>query len=317
MSKHFQGKEYNTETGEVRNTDPKWKPFFDASAYITDDIIEGKVERKEFEEKFFNFITEFQANLREKYNVSFADLGRLAVLMTYASYRDKETGKHYILTDNNKDMTNKRLSSVWKLSYDQARSIKNALKRKGVLGEDDEGLYITDEIMIRGKVYPKEKKELNYYVAFDKPIRDLYDATTEQNVRDSASYMGIFLSLIPFIRVSTSKKKQGNVGSNNSLVISEWDEDKKEYKPITKTELAKSLSTDYRTMNKYLGKLNDKSKETTGKYLLYDIKPTGYNGLDKTIMVVNPYYTYTQGTGSESFRLLEGWIEEADNADNK
>ena len=54
MSKKFTEKEVNTQTGEIRNTDPKWKPFFDASAYITDDIIEGKVERKEFEEKFLD-----------------------------------------------------------------------------------------------------------------------------------------------------------------------------------------------------------------------------------------------------------------------
>lgn len=317
MSKHFQGKEYNTETGEVRNTDPKWKPFFDASAYITDDIIEGKVERKEFEEKFFNFITEFQANLREKYNANFAEIGKLILLMTYTSYRDKETGRHYVLTDNNKDMSVKMLSKIWKLTYDQARNVKSIMKRKGMLGEDDEGLYITDEIMIRGKVYPKEKKDLNYYVMFDKPIRELYNSLSEQGIRDSSICMGVFLSLVPFIRVSTSKKKQGNKGSNNSLVMSEWDESRGQYKPISKVHLASKLNISRTSLDRYLGKLNSRSKEVTGKYLLYDIKPTGYNGLDKTIMVLNPYYTYTQGTGSESFRLLEGWIEEAEALDTE
>lgn len=317
MSKHFQGKEYNTETGEVRNTDPKWKPFFDASAYITDDIIEGKVERKEFEEKFFNFITEFQANLREKYNASFDDIGRLLVLMTYTSYRDKETGKHYLTTDNHTRMTNQHLSKIWKLNSAQTRNVKSSMKKKGLIGEDDESLYISDEVMIRGKVYPKEKKELNYYVIFDKPIRDLYDSSTEFGKRDNSKYIGILLSVIPFIKVSTSKKKQGNIGSNNSLVLSEWDEKKKRYKPMSKKSLAIKLGISRPTIDNYFGLLNEKSKELTGRYLLYEIKPSGINDLDKTIMVINPYYTYTQGTGSESFRLLEGWIEEADNADNK
>lgn len=317
MSKHFQGKEYNTETGEIRNTDPKWKPFFDASAYITDDIIEGKVERKEFEEKFFNFITEFQANLREKYNASFDDIGRLLVLMTYTSYRDKETGKHYLTTDNHTRMSNQHLSKIWKLNSAQTRNVKSSMKKKGLIGEDDESLYISDEVMIRGKVYPKEKKELNYYVIFDKPIRDLYDSSTEFGKRDNSKYIGILLSVIPFIKVSTSKKKQGNIGSNNSLVLSEWDEKKKRYKPMSKKSLAIKLGISRPTIDNYFGLLNEKSKELTGRYLLYEIKPSGINDLDKTIMVINPYYTYTQGTGSNSFKLLEGWIEEVEALDTE
>lgn len=317
MSKHFQGKEYNTETGEIRNTDPKWKPFFDASAYITDDIIEGKVERKEFEEKFFNFITEFQANLREKYNASFDDIGRLLVLMTYTSYRDKETGKHYLTTDNHTRMSNQHLSKIWKLNSAQTRNVKSSMKKKGLIGEDDESLYISDEVMIRGKVYPKEKKELNYYVIFDKPIRDLYDSSTEFGKRDNSKYIGILLSVIPFIKVSTSKKKQGNIGSNNSLVLSEWDEKKKGYKPMSKKSLAIKLGISRPTIDNYFGLLNEKSKELTGRYLLYEIKPSGINDLDKTIMVINPYYTYTQGTGSNSFKLLEGWIEEVEALDTE
>ena len=317
MSKHFQGKEYNTETGEIRNTDPKWKPFFDASAYITDDIIEGKVERKEFEEKFFNFITEFQSNLREKYNASFDDIGRLLVLMTYTSYRDKETGKHYLTTDNHTRMSNQHLSKIWKLNSAQTRNVKSSMKKKGLIGEDDESLYISDEVMIRGKVYPKEKKELNYYVIFDKPIRDLYDSSTEFGKRDNSKYIGILLSVIPFIKVSTSKKKQGNIGSNNSLVLSEWDEKKKKYKPMSKKSLAIKLGISRPTIDNYFGLLNEKSKELTGRYLLYEIKPSGINDLDKTIMVINPYYTYTQGTGSNSFKLLEGWIEEAEALDTE
>lgn len=317
MDKKYSKKEVNLETGEIRYASPLWMPYLDTSSYVKEDMIEGIKERKEFEDRFFNFLTEFQTNLREKYSANFAEIGKLLVLMTYARYRDIETGKHYILTDNNKDMTNKRLSNIWKLSTTQARNVKSIMKRKGMLGEDEEGLYIADDIMIRGKLYPKEKKTLNYYVVYDKPIRDLYNALTDEGVRDSSTCMGLFLSLIPFIKVSTSKKRNGNVGSNNSLVISDWDEDKKAFVPINKSTLATRLNIGRTSLDRYLGKLNTRSKEVTGKYLLYDIKPTGYNGLDKTIMVINPVYTYTQGTGSESFRILEGWIEEADKLDNK
>lgn len=310
MGKRFIDKEVNTQTGEIRNKNPLWMPYLDTSNYIKEDMIEGIKERKEFEDRFFNFITEFQTNLREKYNASFSEIGKLLVLMTYARYRDE--GKHYILTDNNKDVTNKHLSNIWKLTNSQARNVKSIMKKKGLLCEDEEGLYISDDIMIRGKLYPKEKKDLEYYVIYDKPIRDLYNQLAEEGVRDSSTCMGVFLSIIPFIKVSTSKKKQGNIGSNNSLVISEWDENKKEYVPMNKTTLAKNLNIGRTSVDRYLGKLNTKSKEVTGRYLLYDIKPTGYNGLDKTIIVVNPGYTYTQGTGSESFRILEEWIQEAD-----
>ena len=168
-----------------------------------------------------------------------------------------------------------------------------------------------------GKVYPKEKKELNYYVIFDKPIRELYDSVTEYGKRDNSKVVGIFLSLIPFIKVSTSKKKQGKVGSNNRLVMSEWDDKRHEYKPISKLELSKKLNVSRTTLDRHLGVLNMRSKEVTGRYLVYEVKPSGINDLDKTIMVINPYYTYTQGTGSDSFKVLESWIEEADNADNK
>ncbi|WAX23201.1 hypothetical protein VL10_ORF10 [Staphylococcus phage vB_SauM_VL10] len=312
MNKKFIDKEVNSDTGEVRYKDPSWSPYFDGQEYLKEQFMYGKMERKEFEEKFFNFITEFQSNLRENYNIGFADLGRLLLLITYTSYRDKELGRHYLLTDNNKRMSNKELSKVWKLNTNQARNVKNMLKRKGVIGEDDEGLYITDDIMIRGKVFPKEKRTINYYVVYDKPIRYLYNSLTEYEVRNSSSSVGVFMSLIPYIKVSTSKKKTGEKGSNNSLVLSEWDNKYGGYKPLNKTSLAKVLGVDYRTLDKHLGELNTKSKELTGRYLLYDVKPTGYNELDYTIMVVNPYYTYTQGINSKSFELLEGWINEAD-----
>ena len=254
MDKKYSKKEVNLETGEIRYASPLWMPYLDTSSYVKEDMIEGIKERKEFEDRFFNFLTEFQTNLREKYSANFAEIGKLLVLMTYARYRDIETGKHYILTDNNKDMTNKRLSNIWKLSTTQARNVKSIMKRKGMLGEDEEGLYIADDIMIRGKLYPKEKKTLNYYVVYDKPIRDLYNALTDEGVRDSSTCMGLFLSLIPFIKVSTSKKWNGNVGSNNSLVISDWDEDKKAFVPINKSTLATRLNIGRTSFDRYLGK---------------------------------------------------------------
>lgn len=312
MDKHFKGREVNVETGETRYMNPIWRPLFDPSEYISKDIISGKLERKEFEEKFFNFITEFQSNLRNKYNASFDEIGRLLVLMTYTNYRDIETGHHYLLTDNNKDMSIKNLSKIWKLELQQTRNVKSIMKKKGIIGEDDEGLYIPDDILIRGKIYPKEKKELNYYIIYDKPIRDLYNGLTESNKRDSAKVVGLFLSLVPFIKVSARKKKNNEKGSNNTLVMSEWDNENKQYKPISKVKLSEELGISRTTMDRYLGILNAKSKEVTGRYLLYDIKPTGLNELDKSIMVINPYYTYTQGTGSNSFNMLEEWINEVE-----
>ena len=199
MSKKFTEKEVNTQTGEIRNKSPLWMPYLDTGSYIKEDMIEGFKERKEFEDRFFNFITEFQTNLREKYNANFAEIGKLLVLMTYTSYRNSDTGKHYILTDNNWKMDNKNLSKIWKLSSTQTRNTKSDLKKKGLLFEDEEGLYINDDIMIRGKLYPTEKRNLNYYVVFDKSIRNLYNSTTEQGVRDSSKSMGLLLSLIPFI----------------------------------------------------------------------------------------------------------------------
>ena len=136
MSKKFTEKEVNTQTGEIRNKSPLWMPYLDTGSYIKEDMIEGFKERKEFEDRFFNFITEFQTNLREKYNANFAEIGKLLVLMTYTSYRNSDTGKHYILTDNNWKMDNKNLSKIWKLSSTQTRNTKSDLKKKGLLFED-------------------------------------------------------------------------------------------------------------------------------------------------------------------------------------
>lgn len=86
---------------------------------------------------------------------------------------------------------------------------------------------------------------------------------------------------------------------------------------MSKKSLAIKLGISRPTIDNYFGLLNEKSKELTGRYLLYEIKPSGINDLDKTIMVINPYYTYTQGTGSNSFKLLEGWIEEVEALDTE
>ena len=166
--------------------------------------------------------------------------------------------------------------------------------------------------MIRGKVFPKEKKTLNYYVMYDKPIRDLYNVITIFGDRKSAKSMGVLLSLIPFIKVSTNKKKQGKVGSNNSLVMSEWDNKNNRYKPLTKYKLSKALNVSPSNLETLLGVLNNKSKEITGQYLLYEIKPSGIKDLKKNIMVINPLYTYTEGTGTNQFNVLEQWLNEAD-----
>ena len=90
----------------------------------------------------------------------------------------------------------------------------------------------------------------------------------------------------------------------------------RERKFISQQELAKILGVSNKTLDNYLGNLNNKSKEITGRYFLYEIKPSGINNLDKTILIINPYYTYTQGTGSESFRIIEGWIQEAEDGNN-
>ena len=312
MSKEFKHREVNTQTGEVRYKDPTWITYNDVNSYVKKELIEGIREKKSFEDKFFSFITEFQTNLRQNYNATFEELGRLLVLMTYTTYRNTATKKHYIVYGNNSKMNNKLLGKIWKLELRQVRNVKSTMKKKGLLHEDEYGLYIDDSIMIRGKVYPSEKRKLEYYVMYDKPIRDLYNITSEYGKVNSAKVMGIFLSLIPFIKTSTVKKKKGKVGSNNKLVMSEWDEKLSQYKPITKLNLANKLSISRTTLDRYLGILNVKSKEITGKYLIYEIKPSGINDLTKTSMFINPMYTYTEGTGTSQFNMLEQWLDEAD-----
>lgn len=312
MDRELIKKEVNVRTGEIRYKEPDWVSYNNTSNYVKKDFIEGIREKQSFENKFFNFITEFQTNLRQNYNATFEELGRLLLLMTYARYRDIEAKKHYVYSDNNKKMSSKILSKIWRLDIQQTYNVKSTMKKKGLIGEDEKGLYIDDSIMIRGKVFPSEKRKLEYYVMYDKPIRDLYNVTTEYGKVDNAKVMGIFLSLIPFIKTSTVKKKKGKIGSNNKLVMSEWDEKLNQYKPISKSNLAKHLSISRTTLDRYLGILNVKSKEITGKYLIYEIKPSGINDLTKTSMFINPMYTYTEGTGTEHYNILENLLNEVE-----
>ena len=249
-----------------------------------------EIQNNELKGGFFHLITEFGSNLIERFNVSFEDLGKLALLFTYTNYREYSGGKMYLKYHNNvHHMTNKKLREVLKLNAEQLKKFKSRIKAKGIIGEDETGLFLTDDVIIRGHIFPVERKHMNYIRVYDEPIRKLYDLIVTEGKSNTSKGVGVLLALMPFMH----KNK-------NVLITSMWDQEEQRYRPMSNTKVAEAIGIDRKVLSRNLTTMNNQLIKKIGEPLIYDVTVKPYGIKDerykKSGLVINPKYSHNSTT---------------------
>lgn len=256
------------------------------------------IQNNELQGGYFHLITRWGTDLIKRFDVSFEDLGRLFMLFTYGSYRETKSGKMYLkYHDNVHYFDNRKLQEVLKLSAEQTRQFKKRIKEKGILNEDEKGMYFTDDVIIRGRIYPTEQKHMNYFRVYDEPLRDLYNLIVQNGRIRTAKGVGVLLCLIPFMQ-------------KNKNVISSmyYDELEERYRPMSLSQIAEVLHMDRKVLSRNIDSMNDTLMTKIGEPLVYDVtvKPFGKSGnrYKKSGLVINPKFSYSS-TSKEYTQLIE------------
>lgn len=257
----------------------------------------SEVKNEHLQGGFFQLITEFGTNLIKRFDVSFEDLGKLALLFTYAGYRNEEGEEMYIRYGNNKYYAdNKKLQEILKLNAEQVKQFKKRVKEKGILNQNDKGMYFTDDVIIRGHLFPIERKSMNYIRVYDEPIRDLYNLIVIEGKTKSSKGVGVLLALMPFMQ----KNK-------NVLSSVYFDEAEQRYRPMSNTKIAEALGIDRHVLSRNITAMNNQLIKKIGEPLIYDVtvKPFGIKDerYKKSGLVINPKYSYSSTT-SDYERLI-------------
>ena len=257
----------------------------------------NEVKNEHLQGGFFQLITEFGTNLIKRFDVSFEDLGKLALLFTYAGYRNEEGEEMYIRYGNNKYYAdNKKLQEILKLNAEQVKQFKKRVKEKGILNQNDKGMYFTDDVIIRGHLFPIERKSMNYIRVYDEPIRDLYNLIVIEGKTKSSKGVGVLLALMPLMQ----KNK-------NVLSSVYFDEAEQRYRPMSNTKIAEALGIDRHVLSRNITAMNNQLIKKIGEPLIYDVtvKPFGIKDerYKKSGLVINPKYSYSSTT-SDYERLI-------------
>lgn len=284
----------DTETGK-RVPRSRMKPKIE-----TRDLKSMKIEEiqnGELKGGFFHLITEFGTNLIKRFNVSFEDLGKLAVLFTYTNYREYSGGNMYLKYHNNVYyMDNKKLREVLKLNAEQLKQFKKRVKAKGILNEDKTGLFFTDDVIIRGHIFPVERK-MNYIRVYDEPIRKLYDLIVTEGKSKTSKGVGVLLCLLP----NMHKNK-------NILISSEWIEEEQRHRPMSISKVATALEMDRKVLSRNITTMNNQLIKKIGEPLIYDVTVKPYGVEDerykKSGLVINPRYSHNS-TSSDYKELMQ------------
>lgn len=256
-----------------------------------------QMQTEDLQGGYFHLITEFGTNLIKRFDVSFEDLGKLALLFTYTDYRSTKGEKMYLKYSNSSNyMDSKNLQDVLKLDARQVRNFKNRVKTKGILNEDEKGIFFTDDVIIRGHIFPVERKNLNYIRVYDNPVRNLYDLITVDNNSKTSKGVGVLLALLPFMH------KHKNVLSSVF-----YDADEKRHRPMSASQVAKEIGIDRKVLSRNITAMNQHLIDKIGEPLIYDVtvKPFGIKDerYKKSGLVINPKYTYSS-TGVEYEQLV-------------
>lgn len=183
-----------------------------------------------------------------------------------------------------------------KLNAEQVKQFKKRVKEKGILNQNDKGMYFTDDVIIRGHLFPVERKSMNYIRVYDEPIRDLYNLIVIEGKTKSSKGVGVLLALMPFMQ----KNK-------NVLSSVYFDEAEQRYRPMSNTKIAEALGIDRHVLSRNITAMNNQLIKKIGEPLIYDVtvKPFGIKDerYKKSGLVINPKYSYSSTT-SDYERLI-------------
>lgn len=270
------------------NTIQSETPLVNVNTHIkkTNENIVKEANRQR-KEPYINVVTEFQQNILKKYDISDSEAGKVLMLCTFTRYINHPSEKLY-LKHKGQYVKNKQLSEVLLLNTNQTRYFKHSMVKKGILHEDKFGIYVDSTVMIKGK----KTDETNTYRVFTKPVRDLYYATVIENKPKTSQNVGLFFSMIPFIQKR-----------DNHLVLSEYNAELDTYEHLSHQQLAEKLGMKKANLVKRIGSLNTAFRQTTGKYLIYELQPTGIeenSGNKKEFrLVINPNVTFSSHDGNK------------------
>lgn len=268
---------------------------------------------------FFHLKLISEQDVQKELDLNLADLGRLMMLFSYASYENN--GRHYLKLDNGRPITYKIIKDILKLNTRTLRTTMNNFLDKKILffDEDKQQYYFTDNYIIKGKMDCKEKRKklLPPYRFYTEAIRELYNSLAEDK-SNQVKLLGLLLCITPYIRLLDNvgiKYKRNS--SNNMLVLSEYDEINERYEAISQKMLAERLNIAEKTLITYFKKLNEITYKTTGQHLIYKYNESlqaygqRYKYTNEAI-VINPRYTYSSDEHSRRYRNLVNAIENAE-----
>ncbi|MBF7025948.1 hypothetical protein [Staphylococcus kloosii] len=210
-------------------------------------------------DSFFFLLNDFQVSLYDKYGMTEYDAGLLFLLASHQRFRDHDTTHSYIHYKGHR-AKNKDLEELFKLSSQQVKDFKKSMKKKDLIKEDEHGMYINENLSVRGKL----QNNIKYYNAvYVNGVQSVYDILVKNSMDSKAKKQaikdaGLVFSLLPFMNKKT-----------NVLV----DED---FNNITMNELKQKLGLSRNhKLEERLGRINQAFKDDTGEYLLYKLEPIG------------------------------------------
>lgn len=237
--------------------------------------------REKGKESFFFLLDDFQVSLKTKYGLTDHDTGLIFLIASYQRWRDNDLMHSYIHWKGKKAKT-ADLEEMLLLSNKEVKNFKYAMKKKDIIREDDYGMYLNEELAVRGKLDNKVRQYNAVYVNGVQSVysvlvkEDMDNKTKKQAIKDA----GLVFSLIPFMNKKT-----------NVLV----DED---FNNITMNELKEKLGLGRNhDLKSRLGRINVAFKEATGLYLIYTLEPTGVkedrNNKKSFRLIINPKLVFS------------------------
>ena len=217
------------------------------------------IKEKGKKESFFFLLDDFQVSLSEKYGMTEHDTALLFMVASYQRFRDSDLTHSYIHYKG-KRAKNKDLQEMLMLDSQQVKDFKKSMKKKELIREDEHGMYINEDLTVRGKLQNHVKR---YNAVFVDGVQSVYSIMVKEDMdnkekKQAIKDAGLVFSFLPFMDKKTNVLVDENF---NNITMNEL-----------KAKLG--LSRNHK-LEERLGRINQAFKEATGKYLVYKLEPVG------------------------------------------
>lgn len=217
------------------------------------------VKKKGQKESFFFLLDEFQVSLSDKYGMTEHDTALIFMVASHQRFRDHDLTHSYIHYKG-KRAKNKDLQEMLMLDSQQIKDFKKSMKKKELIKEDKYGMYINEDLTVRGKLQNEVKQ---YNAVFVDGVQSVYSILVKEDMdnkekKQAIKDAGLVFSFLPFMNKKTNVLVDENF---NNITMNEL-----------KSKLG--LSRNHK-LEERLGRINQAFKDATGKYLIYKLEPVG------------------------------------------